>query len=338
MTTPEERVAELEAAVAALRAEMAELRQAQAPSVVRSADAPNGRMSRRGMLFSAGAAAAGVAAGSLVTGGSTPALAADGGNLVIGQTNTGTVGGGITELDGSVTTGPALRVTNYNGAAVDAYSDAFQAYTYGAGFAAVYGRNDATGGAAVNGYSANGLGGQFSGGLAPLWLVPSAAAGAPGTTNHNPGEIYVDSTGAFYISQGTSSPVWNRINSVVPIPNVRVINTRPSHQIGPVAGPINNNVTNTWTLAGSNGIPSTAIAVVGNVTAADATGGCFLAVVPSGANHTGVSTVNFPALAAGSGVANAFTVGLSNGAIDIYTGNCSSYTVNIIVDIVGYIV
>jgi hypothetical protein len=40
----------------------------------------------------------------------------------------------------------------------------------------------------------------------------------------------------------------------------------------------------------------------------------------------------------GHGIANAFTVGLSSdGKVDIYTGNCGSYTVNVIIDITGYI-
>jgi hypothetical protein len=137
---------------------------------------------------------------------------------------------------------------------------------------------------------------------------------------------------------GSNVGTWKSLTSVVPIPNVRVMNTRPGKQIGPYLGPIANNNTLALTLAGTNGIPANATGVIGNLTAADATAGCFLALVPSGANHLGVSSVNFPALAQGSGVANAFTVGLTNGAIDIYTGNCSSYSVNIIVDITGYIV
>jgi hypothetical protein len=65
----------------------------------------------------------------------------------------------------------------------------------------------------------------------------------------------------------------------------------------------------------------------------------FLALVPAGANHLGVSSVNFPVAAQGTGVANSFIVGLSSdGKVDVYTGNCSSYTVNIIMDITGYVI
>jgi hypothetical protein len=173
-------------------------------------------------------------------------------------------------------------------------------------------------------------------------LLPSGTAGAPTTGDHFQGEVYVDSNGVFWVctaGNGTGVGTWKSLTSVVPIPNVRVLNTRPGHKIGPYTGPIANNIVLTLTLAGANGIPSNATGVMGNLTAADATGSCFLALVPSGANHTGVSSVNFPAEAAGVGVANAFTVGLSSdGKVDIYTGNCSTYTVNIILDITGFIV
>jgi hypothetical protein len=186
----------------------------------------------------------------------------------------------------------------------------------------------------------SGLGGMFQGGSAPLYLIPSTSAGAPSAGNHYLGEIYVDVNGVFWVCVAGGTPgAWKSLSSVVPIPNVRVMNTRPSHQIGPYAGPIANDQTLSLTLAGANGIPSNATGVMGNLTAADATAGCFLALVPHGANHAGVSSVNFPALAQGSGVANSFTVGLSSdGKVDIYTGNCSSYSVNIIIDITGYIV
>jgi hypothetical protein len=197
-------------------------------------------------------------------------------------------------------------------------------------------------GVGVWGSSANRYGGQFSG-VAPLYLVPNDYPGPPGTLGsgqYEKGAIYVDYYGSLYVCIASGNPgVWHRITSVVPITPVRVMNTRPGKQIGPYLGPIHSNTVLTLTLAGTNGIPGNATGVVGNLTAADATGSCFLAVVPSGVSHTGVSTINFPAQAQGTGVANAFMVGLSNsGKIDIYTGNCSSYTVNIIVDITGYIV
>jgi hypothetical protein len=196
-------------------------------------------------------------------------------------------------------------------------------------------------GTGVTGSSAAGYGGVFTGGRAPILLNPSFSTGAPTTGIHFIGEVYVDGNGVFWVCAADGTPgTWNALSSVVPIPNVRVLNTRPGKQIGPYTGPIANNTVLTLTLAGTNGIPSNATGVMGNLTAADASAGCFLALVPSGANHMGVSSVNFPALPLGSGVANSFTVGLAGtpGTVDIYTGNCSTYTVNIIMDITGYII
>jgi hypothetical protein len=175
-------------------------------------------------------------------------------------------------------------------------------------------------------------------------LFPAGTGGAPTTGAHLAGEVFVDKNGTFFICAASGTPgTWKQLattdQGIHTIPTVRVLNTRPGKQIGPFTGPIANNTVLPLTLAGTNGIPANATGVIGNLTAADATAGCFLALVPHGANHVGVSSVNFPALAQGSGVANAFTVGLSSdGKVDIFTGNCSSYTVNIIMDISGYII
>jgi hypothetical protein len=183
-----------------------------------------------------------------------------------------------------------------------------------------------------------------------LFQLPQSTAGAPSgsAVSYAKGEQIRDANGDLWICTVGGSPgVWKRLSSVVPVTNVRVLNTRPSHQIGPYTGPISNNQVLTVQLAGqtftrSDGstltIPATASGVMGNLTAADATGGCFLAIVPSGASHTGVSSVNFLAQPPGAGTSNSFTVALSSGgAVDIYTGNCSSYEVNIIMDIFGFV-
>jgi hypothetical protein len=211
----------------------------------------------------------------------------------------------------------------------------------------VWGKSD--GDTGVYGSSATGVGGVFAGGQAPLLLIPSGTVGPPTTGIHQQGEVVVDANGVFWvcIAATTRAGTWKSLFSVVPIPNVRVLNTRPAHQIGPYAGPIANNTVLTLAVAGqtftrSDGsqvtIPSTATGVIGNLTAADATGSCFLALVPHGASYTGVSSINFPVQVQGTGLANAFTGALSSdGMVDIYVGNCSSYTVNVIVDITGYI-
>lgn len=66
--------------------------------------------------------------------------------------------------------------------------------------------------AAVLGQSTNGLGGEFSGGEAPLRLVPSATVGAPKTGTHHKGELYVDSNGdLFYCKADGTSGTWMKV-------------------------------------------------------------------------------------------------------------------------------
>jgi hypothetical protein len=288
------------------------------------------------VLLSVGAAAAGVAAANL-TSAPAPALAA---NLpfTLDQDNPTTA---LTSLSGSVLTDASLVVSNYYSlASIDHYSDALQAYTFGAGFAAVYGRNDAAGGSAITGYSGGGLAATLNGGFAPLLLAPAATAGAPTTTGHQPGEIYVDKNGAFYVYGGTS-PTWKRLTTSNPITPVRVLDTRTT--IGGHNSPFHNSDTFTLNLAGvpvgatsSIVIPADAVGVLGNITAVQGSGGCFLAVFPGGTAWPGTSSINFPPSV---DIANFFTAALggSPGAIQILAGPCGTYTVDVVVDIFGYI-
>lgn len=195
-----ERLSELEAELQQLRSKLGELEGPEPSTPLATA-----RMSRGGLLRTAGMLAAGAAAGA-VAGVPAPALAANGLPVIAGQNTTAT---SVTSLSGSVLTDATLRTSNYYSGPFDDYSDAFQAYTFGAGLSAVYGRNDASGGAAVTGYSGSGLGASFSGGLAPVRLQPAGTAGAPTSLNHQQGELYVDSAGALWIctQSGTFSTV-----------------------------------------------------------------------------------------------------------------------------------
>jgi hypothetical protein len=188
--------------VARLRAEVAEFRgsgRAERESGAR-------RISRGGLLRSAGVALTGAAGVAVLGSSPTPADAANGSAVIAGQDNTATA---VTSISGSVLSDAGLRVSNYYSGPFDDYSDGVQAYTYGAGLSALYGRNDAAGGAGVMGYSGSGVGGSFSGGLAPLRLQPAATAGAPTSFNHQQGEFYVDSAGALWLctQSGTATTV-----------------------------------------------------------------------------------------------------------------------------------
>jgi hypothetical protein len=256
MTTTEDRIRELETQLGDLQAEVRALRETAmlVPSpVAHNASSPGGRISRRGALFTAGAAAAGVAAA--LANSTTPALAANGDPVTVAGTFSGA---GTTTINGSVLTDPALVVTNYNGGSVDHYSDALQAYTFGAGFAAIYGRNDAAGGSAIIGYSAGGLAATLNGASAPLLLVPGTSAGAPSSGAHSQGEVYVGNTGTFWICVAAGSPgTWKQLATtdlgIQSFPNPRRVFGSGSVPFNSTQGPIDGT---TQTNLQSSGVPA----------------------------------------------------------------------------------
>jgi hypothetical protein len=71
------------------------------------------------------------------------------------------------------------------------------------------------GGIGISADSVYGLGSQFSGGLAPLRLVPAASGtGAPSKGAHKLGELYVDSAGSlFYCTVAGSPGTWVNLSS-----------------------------------------------------------------------------------------------------------------------------
>jgi hypothetical protein len=102
-------------------------------------------------------------------------------------------------------------------------------------------------------------------------------------------------------------------------------------QIGQLFG---TNSTAAVPVTGVDGVPTTATAVVVNVTAAWATLPSFLTVYPAGATQPLASDLNFGAQATNQAIANRVTVGVgTSGNIDIYNlqGN-----VNVDVDVDGY--
>ena len=54
--------------------------------------------------------------------------------------------------------------------------------------------------------SANGYGGAFEGGLAPLRLVPTTTAGHPTTSTHQQGELVVDVNGVLWVCITAGNP------------------------------------------------------------------------------------------------------------------------------------
>jgi hypothetical protein len=86
---------------------------------------------------------------------------------------------------------------------------------------------------------------------------------------------------------------------------------------------------------GSSGIPSTAVAVTGNLTVTGQTSPGYLYVGPTAMNNPTSSTLNFPL---GDDRANGVTVGLgSGGTLSItYVPSASPATTSVIFDVTGY--
>ena len=122
-------------------------------------------------------------------------------------------------------------------------------------------------------------------------------------------------------------------SSYVPIPPVRVLDTRPAYQIG-LSGAFQANTPRTFAVGGSFGIPSNAIAVTGNVTVANQTAGGYLSVTPTAVANPMSSTVNFPV---GDTRANNLTVTLApNGKLAAVYKAPPGKSTHLIVDVTGY--
>ena len=123
-------------------------------------------------------------------------------------------------------------------------------------------------------------------------------------------------------------------SSYVPIPPVRVLDTRPGFQIG-LSGAFQANTPRTFQVGGGAfGIPSNAIAITGNVTIANQTGGGYLSVTPTSVANPMSSTVNFPL---GDTRANNLTVPLApNGKLAAVYKAQAGKTTHLIVDVTGY--
>ena len=67
----------------------------------------------------------------------------------------------------------------------------------------------------VVGESASGVGGNFSGGLAPLRLQPASNVGPPAAGDHRRGELFVDSGGALFFCVADGNPgTWRQVHLI----------------------------------------------------------------------------------------------------------------------------
>jgi hypothetical protein len=246
---------------------------------------------------------------------------------------------GSIAINAHSTTSPAISALSNGtffspGIATEGYSGGIWAFSSNPGAA----------GAAAIGY----LGGPDlklagSGRMVQLPNIP----GGVGAPNFTPAAGYFEMVrakdGAMWINRGTGTlrASWKRINAVrvdtadgtgAPFAPFRVFDTRSgaikaagSTTVVPIAG----------LGAGASSIPSDAVAVIGNLTATQYTGGGFLSIAPAGVAVT-TSAVNF--ITGQKAIANSFIVGLGTGVtnggkIQIKVAGHASH---FLVDITGY--
>ena len=374
LAAAEQRIGELEAKLQ---------RESPEPSEPRHLDgrpkSGDSRQSRRDVFKFAGGAAAGMTALTLLK--SQPASAADGSSIIIGQSNTGeaqttlqfdglagTLSNSSTvppsplpllDLDASTSSTSATGGGGSGGNALEAIGDVGNTGIVGlaSGGVGVLGLTSDLGGVVGEAVSAT-----F--GAAPDYGIDLVAIGngnlgqfalpSAGLTNGKPNfiselaptgfELVRDDAGGMWSSD--SSGAFHPVLSVVPLAApVRVINTTDG--TGGIVGPLTPSATPhvSNALAGTNGIPATAVGVVGNL-AISGVGGALL-------NGFGVATI-FPAgiatpstanINAGNGcfaisntVTVAFGTGLNAGKVSIvWTGGGPVPNAEAFLDVIGYL-
>jgi len=307
--------------------------------------------SRRDLLRLAGLGLAGAAGASLLT--ALPAAAANGGNLILGQANDASSDTSLS-LTGAADYAFKADATN-GGNLTSGTSRGLEAIGLGSGtgilavsssgqagvFGSTSGPDIQLGGAQPTGAKAP----TGSGRLSQVLRSDTGAGKPPFSVTSGFGEVVRGASAEVWISTAGG---WRRQNTTrvdkadgsgAAFPPARVLDTRSAS--GPTGGaPLSAGSTTTITVAGSNGIPSDAIGIVGNVTAAGYTGAGYLTIFPAGVTNPGTSSLNFGAGFAGSGWGNGFTVGLGTGAnagkVSIYVSN-NGISTHVIMDITAYL-
>jgi hypothetical protein len=328
------------------------------PEGLGGADEPSARVSRRRLFGLLGGAAA-VGTGLAVTGSAfvaDPAGAMDGSNLVIGQSNTNTTG--TTTLTGSTTfsmfTVDQTGSGSSAGVAIQGSNSSNLVGAVGVGGvipantainqSAVFGSCTSTSGFGVTGWGlgANGIGvaARSTEGAALVLVdsmvaIPPTTAGTVWTTGSlvvTNGQLWLCNSGG---TVGTSpEPTFVRMAPLVTLGSpVRVYDSRVGFlpSTGPKS-PITTGTTVTLDVTINSGVPSTASAVLGNVTVTNSGNGYL--TVYNGANGTppGTSSIN---LVAGVTLANNFT-SACNPSHNIKVTCGGPGPTDFIVDIVGY--
>lgn len=156
-----------------------------------------------------------------------------------------------------------------------------------------------------------------------LWRTRWAAIGAA---------VAVTVGGGTALRFAVAAPGDTTPTSFFPLPPTRILDTRPLPQnVGGFVGPLGQQDTHTFQVAGVAGVPVNATAVVMNVTVDHTTWSSFLTVFPAGGTMPTASNLNWKA---GTTIPNLVTVKLgADGQVSIY--NLSGST-DVIADVAGY--
>ncbi|MDT0165805.1 PKD domain-containing protein [Actinotalea sp. AC32] len=177
---------------------------------------------------------------------------------------------------------------------------------------------------------------------------------APGQDKANGAIVQLSSAGdlSFYADTGASSsqsPVQVIIDVVgyveadavySPVTPTRLVDTRSGSRIGEIAGPLKAGAVSSFLVEGKASVPSDASAVVLNVTAVGASTRGNLRVYPDvdGTRRTSppfASNINY---VPGRDIPNMVVAALpANGRVNVYSDQPSGGTVQLVVDVVGYV-
>ena len=356
----EDRVRRLSTELDDMRARMAKLESANG-----GGKAVSPRSDRRGFLkLGAGAVmgALGWAAVKVV-----PAAAATGGYMVLGSTNQANASTRLQAQTNDIYPVFSAQSLNFSQAALDATGEAFagslqvlgdgtgiiegvDGWAGGAQAFGVYGLTDA--GVGVTGEANTGVGlyARGTGRLLQDGFVTPGTGQAPSFVGMQFEQVR-DTDGVLWVCDAAGA--WRRVNTPradsddgagTAYKPFRAVDTRGS--TGGYQGPHGTGTNHTFQIAGTGTgkqhIPTSAVAIFGNLTVTSFTGNGWLTITPAGVAHAGSdpSTVNFAAGMAPA-IANGFFCGLGTGGnagkVTVYVNVSSGSSINYILDITGYV-
>lgn len=299
---------------------------------------------------------AGVAGGSLLRR-PTIAEAATGGPFTLGQANDAGLATSLRVTSGTAAFDPVLEILDLGASTAglvflaplvgvgSSGHDGVEGYAPGTTAFGVLGASDT--GFGIGGQSGSGVDVAASGtGRLQQLAYPTVTPSGPNFTPTAHEQVR-DTAGVLWVSNADTT--WRRVNSIVPMTPVRVLDTRNPGGVGTVggpavpgdvAGPIPANTVITLTLAGQVGIPASAIGIVGNLTSVYPSFNGFLTAYPADGTHgPNSSNVNF--VNGGPPTPNAVVVGLGTGGfagkVSIFVSNNPPGNLHVLLDVVGYI-